>query len=38
MLKCAEVVAEVESELDETAADEVDHEELLRDAVRRSEG
>lgn len=37
MLKCTELVVELESELDETTADEADHEELLKDAVRRSE-
>lgn len=37
MLKCAELVVELESELDETTADEADHEELLKDAVRRSD-
>eukprot|EP00903_Cladosiphon_okamuranus_P012758 g11926.t1 len=35
MLKCAELVVEIESELEETTADEADHEELLKDAVRR---
>lgn len=37
MLKCAEIVVEIESELEETTADEADDEELLRDAVGRSE-
>eukprot|EP00752_Nemacystus_decipiens_P012854 g11381.t1 len=35
MLKCADLVVELESELDELTADEADHEELLKDAIRR---
>ncbi|CAN0148654.1 unnamed protein product [Ectocarpus sp. 12 AP-2014] len=35
MLKCAELVIDIETELDETTGDEVDREELLKDAVKR---
>ena len=38
MFKCAELVVDLESELEETTADEDEHEELLKDAVRRSAG
>ncbi|CBJ27106.1 similar to Dynein heavy chain 3, axonemal (Axonemal beta dynein heavy chain 3) (Ciliary dynein heavy chain 3) [Ectocarpus siliculosus] len=35
MLKCAELVVDIETQLDETTGDEVDREELLKDAVKR---
>ena len=35
MLKGAELVVEIESELDETTGDEADREEVLRDALNR---
>ncbi|CAN0468297.1 unnamed protein product [Ectocarpus sp. 12 AP-2014] len=35
VLKCAELVVDIETELDETTGDEVDREELLKDAVKR---
>lgn len=35
MLKCAELVVDIETELDETTGDEVDREDLFKDAVKR---
>lgn len=35
MLKCAELIVDIETELEETTGDEVDREELLKDAVKR---
>lgn len=35
VLKCAELVVEIETELDETTGDEADREELLKGAVKR---
>lgn len=35
MVKCVELVAEIESELEETTTEEADHDELLKGAVIR---